>query len=118
MMKRPRVKRPMTRVEEIRLARGLSKAELARRSGMPPNTLQHIEVGKTKGLSVSARRILAPALQVRDDQLLQPVGVPLDPLPGEEAPIDDLIYQELQAIHATLGKLLSLLQGHFGPVDL
>lgn len=104
------MKRPKTRVEEVRLARGLTKADLARRAGMPPNTLQHIEAGRTKGLSVSARRILAPALQVREDQLLQPVGMPLDPLPGEQTPINDLIYQELQALHTTLRELLELLR--------
>ena len=78
MAKRPR---PLTRVEEVRKARGFSKAELARRAGMPAQTLQNIEDGKTKGVSVSARKLLAPVLGVREDVLLLPVGHPFDPSP-------------------------------------
>jgi transcriptional regulator with XRE-family HTH domain len=73
--------RPLTRVEEVRKARGFSKAELARRAGMPAQTLQNIEDGKTKGVSVSARKLLAPVLGVREDVLLLPVGHPFDPSP-------------------------------------
>ena len=72
------MKRPRTRVEEVRQLRGLTKAELARRAGMLPQTLQRIEDGSTKSLSLSARRLLAPALRVRDDQLMMPIGYPIE----------------------------------------
>jgi transcriptional regulator with XRE-family HTH domain len=77
---------------------------------MPPNTLQHIEAGTTKGLSVAARRALAPALQVREDQLMQPIGIPFDPLPGEHTPVNDLIFAELRAIHETLREMLAIIK--------
>jgi hypothetical protein len=64
---------------------------------MPAQTLQSIENGKTKGLSVSARRLLAPVLQVRDDVLLLPVGHPIDPRPGEP-PANDPLREVMTAL--------------------
>ena len=104
------MKRPTTRVEEIRVIRGLTKADLARRSGMPPQTLQNIENGKTKGLSLSARRLLAPVLQVREDQLMLPIGFPIDPVAGQEPPIQQLIYEALQDVLTELREIKQLLQ--------
>jgi transcriptional regulator with XRE-family HTH domain len=65
---------------------------------MPPQTLQSIENGKTKSVSLAARRMLAPVLQVREDQLLLPIGMPFDPEPGERPPINDLIYEALTTL--------------------
>lgn len=90
------MKRPLTRVEEVRLARGLRKSELSRRAGMAPQTLQRIEDGTTKGLSPSARKKLALPLQIREDQLMMPVGHPIDPLEGDLVPINNLIVTTLQ----------------------
>ncbi len=103
------MKRPKTRVEEVRLARGLTKAELARRSGMPPQTLQRIEDGSTKSLTPSARKMLAPVLRVREDELLVPIGFPIQPLAGEEPPVNDLIFQTCQDILAELRAIRQLL---------
>jgi transcriptional regulator with XRE-family HTH domain len=99
---------PKNRVEEIRLARGLSKIELCRLSGMPPQTLQNIENGKTKTVTDSARRLLAPALQVRPDQLLLPVGFPFDPEPGE--PIFEVLSRTFEAILAELREIKTMLR--------
>lgn len=104
------MKRPQTRLEEVRIARGLTKADLARRAGMPQQTLQNIESGQTKGLSLSARRLLAPALEVRDDELLRPIGHPISPAEGQEPPINSLIYEEIRAVHATLREILLCLR--------
>jgi transcriptional regulator with XRE-family HTH domain len=106
------MKRPQTRVEEIRVARGITKAELARRAEMPPQTLQRIEDGSTKTLSFAAREKLTRALRVRDDQLLAPIGTPFDTVPGEQAPINTMIYLTCVAILAelrTMNKTLELL---------
>lgn len=104
------MKRPGTRVEEVRVLRGLTKADLARRSGMPPQTLQRIEDGSTKSLSLSARRLLAPVLQVREDQLMLPIGFPIDPVAGEHPPIADLQFQTSQEILAELREIRRLLE--------
>jgi transcriptional regulator with XRE-family HTH domain len=106
------MKRPRTRVEEIRIARGLSKAELARRAQMPPPTLQRIEDGNTKTLSFSARSKLTKALQVRDDELLAPIGTPFRSENGAAPPVNDLIYavcleilDEMRKLNAALAAL-------------
>lgn len=99
------MKRPQNRVEEIRVARGMTKAELARRADMPPQTLQRIEDGSTKTLSFAARGKLTRALRVREDQLLAPIGTPFDSLPGEQPPATDLIYRVCLDILAELRKL-------------
>jgi transcriptional regulator with XRE-family HTH domain len=107
------------RVTEIRVARGLSKAELARRAGMLPQTLQRIEDGSTKSLSVTARRQLAPVLGVREDHLLVPVGYPIPPVDDinmtRTRDMQQMILQELQEIR----RLLSAFMAHFAnpPVD-
>lgn len=99
-------KRPLTRVQEVRELRGLSKSELADLAGMPRTTLSRIEKGPanggTKSLSPSAAKLLAKPLRVREDQLQLPVGFPLDPEPGEAAPIVDLIYATVAEILAVL----------------
>jgi transcriptional regulator with XRE-family HTH domain len=77
---------------------------------MRPQTLQRIEDGSTKTLSATARRMLAPALQVREDQLLVPVGRPIEPLEGESPPMLDLIYQALLDVAAELRMLREMLQ--------
>jgi transcriptional regulator with XRE-family HTH domain len=105
----------MTRVEEVRRARGLSKAELCRRAGMPPQTLQNIENGKTKSVSLAARRMLAPVLQVREDQLLLPIGMPFDPEPGEQLKLEGLIYEALTLLVGELREIKQLLQANKPP---
>ena len=97
------------------MLRGLSKAELARRAGMPAQTLQRIEDGSTKSVSLAARRMLAPVLQVREDQLMLPIGLPVDPLPGQEPPINDLILQACQDILRELRELNLLLRQRLKP---
>ena len=52
------------RLEELREARGLSQAELARRSGVPQSTISRIEAGETGSITLGNLERLADALGV------------------------------------------------------
>lgn len=102
-------KRPLTRVQEVRELRGYTKSQLADLANMPRTTLSRIEKGPnnggTKSLSPSAARLLAKVLMVREDQLLLPVGFPIDPIAGDEPPITDLIYETCRQILVELREI-------------
>lgn len=78
---------PRTRLEEIRLARGLKSAELARRAGVDPSNLHKIERGASRMPHGRAYvRRLAEALMVPVEQLYAEIGMPIPFLvrdPGE-----------------------------------
>lgn len=107
-------KRLLTRVREVRRARGLSQADLARLAGMEPQTLSKIEIGATKDVSPDARRKLAPILGVAEDQLLRPVGFPIPPLDGEPVPGETVILQaildELKELNKSQQEMLAALK--------
>jgi transcriptional regulator with XRE-family HTH domain len=52
------------RLEELREARGLSQAELARRSGVPQSTISRIEAGETGSITLANLEKLADGLDV------------------------------------------------------
>ena len=52
------------RLEELRLAKGLSQAELARRSGVPQPTISRLEARKGNSVDLRALERLADALGV------------------------------------------------------
>ena len=62
------------RVRELRLARGLSQAQLAEMSGLSVRTIQRIERGANPGLE--SMRLLAAALDV---ELAELGAVPAEP---------------------------------------
>jgi transcriptional regulator with XRE-family HTH domain len=59
---------PMTpisiRLEPLRIAKGWSQAELARRSGVPQPTISRIEAGKSRAIDLDNLERLANALGV------------------------------------------------------
>lgn len=57
----------MNRIKEFRVARKLSQAELARRSGMARPNLSNIETGKATPSVSSARRIAEALGTTLDD---------------------------------------------------
>lgn len=64
---------PITlRLQELRDRRGLSQAELARRSGVSQATISRIEAGKTKGVDLVTLDRLSRALGVSPRSLLAP----------------------------------------------
>lgn len=58
------------RIKRQRMAQGLSKAELARRSGLPRATITHIEQRRSNGLSTITLVKIADVLNVSADFLL------------------------------------------------
>ena len=52
------------RLEELRQAKDLSQAELARRSGVPQSTISRIEAGETGSITLANLERLADALGV------------------------------------------------------
>lgn len=67
---------PRSRVDEIRLLRGLSNAELARRSGIE-SSAQHKIISGKRGLAWRVAQRLAGPLAVEVEDLFAPVGTPL-----------------------------------------
>ena len=62
---------PITlRLQALRERRGLSQAELARRSGVSQATISRIEAGKTRGVDLVTLDRLARALGVSPGSLL------------------------------------------------
>ncbi len=59
------------RLEELREAKGLSQAELARRSGVPQSTISRIEAGETGSISLVNLERLADALGVNAAVLIE-----------------------------------------------
>jgi transcriptional regulator with XRE-family HTH domain len=77
-------KAPRTRLDEIRLARNLRAAELARRAGMDPSHLHRIITGKIR-LTENQGRALARALFVPPETLYAKIGADI-PVSSEQAP--------------------------------
>ncbi len=77
---------PRSRVDEIRLARGLSSADLARQAGIEPSTLHKIVSG-SRGLSERFADPLAKAQGVQRETLFARIGTPISWLdePGRTA---------------------------------
>lgn len=71
----------MTRVQEIRLARGYTLAEASRRTGLSAPTIQKIEKG-VNGVSRNTAPRLAEGLGVCIPDLYQAVGAPIPELPA------------------------------------
>jgi transcriptional regulator with XRE-family HTH domain len=69
-----------SRVKEIRLARGMTGAGLARLSEIPAPTISKIELGQ-RGVTKATAPRLAKALGVPVASLYEPVGAPI---PGAE----------------------------------
>lgn len=67
---------PRSRVDEIRLLRGLSNAELARRSGIE-SSAQHKIISGKRGLAWRVAERLAGPLAVEVEELFAPVGSPI-----------------------------------------
>lgn len=68
------------KLAQLRKERGLTQLELAIRTGMTPQTVASIEVGRHKNPRVETVRALADALGVTVDEFLDPIPEP------EEAP--------------------------------
>lgn len=79
-----RIGLPRSRADEIRLARGLSAAEMARRAMIDPSTLNKILSDK-RGVSPRFAEPLAAALGVPRKELFADVGSPIPPGGGDEA---------------------------------
>ena len=71
------------RVRELRLARGLSQAQLAEMSGLSVRTIQRIERGANPGLE--SMRLLAAALDVELAELGVVAAEPVEPMSFVEA---------------------------------
>lgn len=80
-------KAPRSRIAEIRQARGLKSAELARLIDTDPSILNRIETGKA-GFSRSRARVLARWLLVPVEQLYAPIGTPIPFLGRSRAPVE------------------------------
>ncbi|MGH7160484.1 MAG: XRE family transcriptional regulator [Acetobacteraceae bacterium] len=73
-----RIEDPRSRADEIRLARGLSAAGMARRANIDPSTLHKILSGQ-RGVSRHFAEPLAAALTVRPEELFARIGSPISP---------------------------------------
>ncbi|MGH7101872.1 MAG: LexA family transcriptional regulator [Acetobacteraceae bacterium] len=71
-----RIAPPRSRADEIRLARGLKPAEMARRANIDPSTLHKILSGQ-RGVSRHFAEPLAAALTVRPEELFARIGSPI-----------------------------------------
>jgi phage repressor protein C with HTH and peptisase S24 domain len=69
---------PRSRVDEVRAARAITNAELARRAGIESSALHKVISGK-RALSRRFSERLAPALEVPVEELFAPVGRPISP---------------------------------------
>jgi transcriptional regulator with XRE-family HTH domain len=99
---------PRTRLEEIRLARGVRSSELARLAGMDPQTLWRLETAK-RSITNRWRSALASALMVSDEQLYAPIGSPVPYDPAEPIMPDPRPYEPEHAMHAIGRRLRKLL---------
>jgi len=77
---------PRSRLDEIRLARGLSNADLARQAGIDPSTVHKI-VSRSRGLGERFADPLANALGAHRETLFAKIGTPISWLdePGHTA---------------------------------
>lgn len=71
---------PESRVQEIRIERGLIPADVARSADMDPSTYNKVDKGK-RGVSPQFVRQIASALQVPQSELYAPIGSPIPPRP-------------------------------------
>lgn len=58
------------KIRKLRIAKGITQAELARRAGWMPQRLNHLERGRRTDLHVSTLRKIAAALGVKPGELL------------------------------------------------
>lgn len=58
------------RVRELREAKGMTQAELARRSGLRPATLSAIETNQTTGIDLATLEAIARELEVEPGFLI------------------------------------------------
>jgi DNA-binding transcriptional LysR family regulator/DNA-binding Xre family transcriptional regulator len=80
---------PPRRLQALRLARGLTQAQLARRTNMATSTLSRLESGQRR-LAVDHLAPLAAALEVTVGELIGPVTTPGHPEPPDAEPGLDL----------------------------
>ena len=59
------------RIRQLREAMGLTQAELARRAGLRPASVNRIETGHTKGVDFDTLEALADALKVNAALLIE-----------------------------------------------
>lgn len=96
----------MNRIREIRLARGLTESELARRVGTSQPQIRRLEAGQRRLTEEWMRRI-AKALDVRPADLLATVTAA--DFQNELAPClsDDPVYQQLAGLGFSAHKVLA-----------
>lgn len=75
---------PRSRIDEVRIARGFSNAELARASGIESSALHKVVTGK-RGLSRQFAANLATALAIPIEELFAPIGRPISPSAAPDA---------------------------------
>lgn len=61
-------------IKELRMKRGLSQNELARRAGIRQGVLSYIESGRTKHPRIDTLAAIAAALDVPIERLMQKAG--------------------------------------------
>lgn len=61
-------------LKEIRKKRGISQAELARRTGIPQGVISYIECGRTKNPRVDTMQSIAQVLGCTVDELISGGG--------------------------------------------
>ena len=61
-------------IKELRVKRGLTQSELARRAGIRQGVLSYIESGRTKHPRIDTLSAIAAALGVSVDRLMKKAG--------------------------------------------
>ena len=69
---------PPNRIRALRLAKGLTQDDLARRAGLNPSQLSRLETGRRSTMLMTTARRLAGALEVRIDDLDLGVRDPME----------------------------------------
>lgn len=90
-----------TLLSRLRTERGLSIAQLAARTGLSPNAVRWIERGVTQPKPESLR-VLAQALEVPYELLLQRAGYLEQPLPPQQSDDVGALFRELSPEHQEL----------------
>lgn len=92
---------PRTRVEEVLRARGLTQAEITKRSGWQPGTVSKIVIGRSP-LNAHNQAVLARLLGCEEYVLHQPMGSEI-PAASEPTVVDDRLELRLAAVLAVFG---------------